>query len=96
MKLCTGMVAAPNNKNRPEPVEKKVFEYVLQQYPENGIGRMLPRILGYADLVMFWNEPTVEWGDDQQWRISGRSRHVLIEAKTVLPSIGELMRQINR
>lgn len=78
-----------------ELVEKKTFEYVLQQHPENGNGRMLPRILGYADLVIFWNDPTVEWGDDQQWHISGRSRRVLIEAKTVLPSIGELMRQIN-
>lgn len=78
-----------------ELVEKKALEYVLQQYPENVNGRSLPRILGYADLVIFWTDPTVEWGDDQNWHLSGRRRQILVEAKTVWPSIGELMRQIN-
>jgi hypothetical protein len=76
-------------------VVKKVVEQVIQQYPENGNGRSLPRILGYADLVISWYDPTIEWGSDQQWHVGGRERQLLVEAKTVLPSLGELMRQLN-
>lgn len=76
-------------------VSKKVVEQVIQQYPENGNGRSLPRILGYADLVISWNDPTIEWGGDRQWHVGGRERKLLVEAKTVLPSLGELMRQLN-
>lgn len=76
-------------------VSKKVVEQVIQQYPENGNGRSLPRILGYADLVISWCDPTIEWGSDQQWHVGWRGRQLLVEAKTVLPSLGELMRQLN-
>ena len=76
-------------------VSSKVIEQVIQQYPENGNGRSLPRILGYADLVVSWHDLTIEWGDDKEWHVGGRDRRLLIEAKTVWPSLGELMRQLN-
>ncbi|KQZ47494.1 hypothetical protein [Massilia sp. Root1485] len=33
--------------------------------------------------------------DDQQWHVTGRGQRLLVEAKTVMPSLGELMRQLN-
>lgn len=75
-------------------VVQKVLEKVIQQYPENG--RSLPRILGYADLVIEWRSYRVSWTDDDNtWHVHWRDRALLVEAKTVLPSLGELMRQIN-
>lgn len=76
-------------------VVKKTLEPVIEQYPEMGNGRSLPRILGYADLVITWYAPQLEWGDDQQWHVTGRGQRLLVEAKTVMPSVGELMRQLN-
>ncbi len=74
---------------------KKTLEKVIEQYPEYSNGRSLPRILGYGDLVITWSTPRVEWEDDQ-WHVSYREAgSLLIEAKTVMPSMGELMRQLN-
>jgi hypothetical protein len=75
-------------------VSKKILEKVIQQYPEGG--RLLPRILGYADLVIEWRSYRVTWcSEDNQWDINSRERALLVEAKTVMPTLGELMRQIN-
>lgn len=75
-------------------VTKKILEKVIQQYPEGS--RSLPRILGYADLVIEWKSCRVTWSpEDSQWYINARDRALLVEAKTVMPSLGELMRQIN-
>jgi hypothetical protein len=77
-------------------VRQKVLEQVIEQHPENANGRSLPRILGYADLVIIWAVPFVEWDAEQdQWQIGWSSQALLVEAKTVLPTLGELMRQLN-
>jgi hypothetical protein len=73
----------------------KTIEQVIEQYPENANGRSLPRILGYGDLLITWSAPRVEWCD-QQWRVWHREAgSLLVEAKTVMPSLGEMMRQLN-
>lgn len=83
----------------PKPTKltgKKALEKVIEQYPESGNGRSLPRILGYADLVICWHSPYVEWDHAaNKWEISGHTYSLLIEAKTALPTLGELMRQLN-
>ena len=74
---------------------RKTIEQVIEQYPEHANGRSLPRILGYGDLLLTWSAPRVEW-DNEQWHVSFRDAgRLLIEAKTVMPSLGELMRQLN-
>jgi hypothetical protein len=75
-------------------VKNRVLEKVIMQHPEHG--RSLPRILGYADLVIEWAEPMVEWSQEHsKWYLSSNGRALLVEAKTTMPSLGELMRQIN-
>lgn len=74
-------------------VAKCILEKVIQQHSENG--RSMPRILGYADLVIQWNYWNLSLFDDKEWRQDARPASVLVEAKTALPSIGELMRQLN-
>lgn len=74
---------------------KKTLEQVIEQYPEHVNGRSLPRILGYGDLLITWSTPRVEW-HNEQWCVSHREAgSLLVEAKTVMPSLGELMRQLN-
>lgn len=77
-------------------VAKKTLEKVIQQYPETETGRSLPRILGYADLMITWRDYSVHWRPEtNQWDITNTTRALIVEAKTVLPSLGELMRQLN-
>jgi hypothetical protein len=74
---------------------KKTLEQVIEQYPENANGRSLPRILGYGDLLITWAAPCVQWWEGQ-WCVSHKDAgSLLVEAKTVMPSLGELMRQLN-
>lgn len=74
---------------------KKTLEQVIEQYAENANGRSLPRILGYGDLLITWFAPSVQWWE-AQWHVSQREAgSLLVEAKTVMPSLGELMRQLN-
>lgn len=78
-----------------EFVGKKALEQVIEQYAENANGRSLPRILGYGDLLIRWHAPCVQWWEGQ-WCVSHREAGaLLVEAKTVMPSLGELMRQLN-
>lgn len=75
-------------------VAKKILEPVIKRHPEHGRG--MPQILGYADLVITWNEQHVWWSStDTKWNTSVRERPILVEVKTKLPSMGELLRQIN-
>jgi hypothetical protein len=93
---------------RPNPqITKKTIEFVLKSY--TGYHEKYERIVGYADLVIETKCPSItpvyksvpmeagravlhshsiSWG-----RREGVS--ILVEAKSVLPTIGELMRQIN-
>lgn len=74
---------------------KKILEQVIEQYPEYVNGRSLPRILGYGDLLLKWFAPRVEW-HNEQWGVAHKEAgSLLVEAKTVMPSLGELMRQLN-
>jgi hypothetical protein len=73
----------------------KTIEQVIEQHPEYVNGRSLPRILGYGDLLIRWFAPRVEWHEGQ-WHVSNRDAGcLLVEAKTAMPSLGELMRQLN-
>lgn len=77
-------------------VAKKTLEKVIQQYPEMGNGRSLPRILGYADLMISWRDYALSWSQESsEWDITGSTRSLIVEVKTALPSLGELMRQLN-
>ncbi|MBR7791671.1 hypothetical protein KDM87_03620 [Undibacterium sp. FT147W] len=87
--------------NLPLPPEKPTnlvyrvtLEKVIQQHSENG--RILPRILGYADALISWSTPSAVWDvQDKCWQITGSQYSILVEVKSTLPSLGELMRQIN-
>lgn len=74
-------------------VTERILERVIQQQPEHG--RSMPRILGYADLVIRWDLRSLGIADEKEWYQQAITRNLLVEAKTTLPSIGELMRQIN-
>ncbi len=58
----SGMAVAdlPPLPEKPKAFDaKKTLEQVIEQYPENGNGRSLPRILGYGDLLITWFSPCV-------------------------------------
>lgn len=75
-------------------VTSRELEKVITQHSEHG--RSLPRILGYADLVIQWGDPRAEWyAEKDKWVVTASTRSLLVEAKTTMPSLGELMRQIN-
>lgn len=75
-------------------VHTVAIEKVIERRPE--FGHSLPRSLGYADLVISWSSLEVHWdSDDSQWHITGSPFALLVEAKTVMPTLGELMRQLN-
>ena len=75
-------------------VKSRVIEHVIQQYPDNS--RSLPRILGYGDLLIVWNDECLDWDDkDKKWLIHNEVHHLLVEVKSILPTLGELMRQVN-
>lgn len=93
---------------RPNPhVFKKTLEYVLKSY--TGYQERTERIVGYADLLIQTEVPRIvpkykavatKFGDrvfDGFQLIWSRERGapcILVEAKSVLPTVGELMRQI--
>jgi hypothetical protein len=99
--------AFTNANPRPNPrISKKTLEYVLKSY--TGYRGSMERMVGYADLLIETELPRVKPkykvastqravdifdGFQITW-----SRHeapaILVEAKSVLPTIGELMRQI--
>lgn len=94
---------------RPAPrITKKTLEYVLTSY--TGHGKKLERIVGYADLVLETEIPQIYpdykanpkgYGDDVfdgfvlGWSRRNDAPKILVEAKSVMPTVGELMRQIN-
>lgn len=87
---------------RPNPrICGKTIEYVLKSY--TGYQDRMERIVGYADLLIETELPAVAVSDDdthiiQAWTkdLGRRQRapRVLVEAKSVMPTFGELMRQI--
>jgi hypothetical protein len=97
-----------NNNPRPNPrIFKKTLEYVLRSY--TGYQNKLERIVGYADLVIHTELPLItprykasdiKYGNDIfdgyeiSWDSGQRAPRILVEAKSVLPTVGELMRQI--
>lgn len=93
---------------RPNPrVFKRTLECVLRSF--TGYQDKLERIVGYADLLIQTELPnvsprykaaTTRGGDDVlvgfelTWSRSREAPVILVEAKSVLPTVGELMRQI--
>ncbi len=93
---------------RPNPrVFRKTLEYVLRSY--TGHERQLERIVGYADILIQTEIPIVTpkyvpnqtpYADDIfdgyeiTWSQGRDAPVLLVEAKSVLPTVGELMRQI--
>lgn len=87
---------------RPNPrARKKTLEYVLTT--QTGYQGKLEKIVGYADLLIDVEFPCVSINESEDgvhlvWRhgrdLPANQASVLVEAKSVLPSIGELMRQI--
>ena len=99
LRIPEGMTleALPPLPEKPtEVVHKRSLETVIREYAENG--RSIPRILGYADMVISWSPWYLKWdGEDNTWHphSSHHSYRTLVEVKTSLPTIGELMRQLN-
>lgn len=102
------MASAFANANpRPNPrIFKKTLEYVLKSY--TGYQDKMERIVGYADLLIETECPRVRpkykaaairGGDDVLdgvelgWSRDREAPCILGEAKSILPSVGELMRQ---
>ena len=102
------MASAFANANpRPNPrIFKKTLEYVLKSY--TGYQDKMERIVGYADLLIETECPRVSpkykaaairGGDDVLdgvelgWSRDREAPCILGEAKSILPSVGELMRQ---
>lgn len=101
--------AFTNANPRPNPrICRKTLEGVLKSY--TGHNDKIERIVGYADLLIetecprvvpTYNNSGAGYTRDEfdGFEISWASRRsvplVLVEAKTVIPSVGELLRQIN-
>lgn len=93
------------NNPRPNPrVTERTLEYVLKSY--TGHNKKYERIVGYADLLIKTVAPQII-GDYKYNSYSGfveelnkyeivwrTARDILVEAKSQLPTVGELMRQI--
>lgn len=89
---------------RPNPkIQKKTLEYVLKSY--TGYQDKTERLVGYADLVIHSGLPCVAPkykqvsklqvfdGFELTWTPQN-APVILVEAKSVMPTLGELMRQI--
>lgn len=89
-------------------ITKKTIEYVLMSY--TGHGKNLEKIVGYADLLLETEIPQIfttfkenpnGYGEDEfdgfalGWSRRNDAPRILVEVKSVLPTVGELMRQIN-
>lgn len=97
-----------NANVRPNPrVFNKTIEYVLKSH--TGYQNRMERIVGYADLLIETELPRVRpkykaaatrGGDDifdgfeLTWSREREAPCILVEAKSSLPTVGELMRQI--
>jgi len=93
---------------RPDPrIHKKTLEYVLRSH--TGYGDRFERIVGYADILVATAVPKVGPryirnpsgygreivdGFKVEWSTESEAPRILIEAKSVLPTVGELMRQV--
>lgn len=83
---------------RPTPrIAERVLEYVIQREP--AYARGTGQIIGYADLLIRLELPALvvphQRGEyELRWHQSERAK-VLVEVKSVLPTLGELMRQLN-
>lgn len=91
---------------RPVPrIKAKKLEYVLHSY--SGYQDKVERLVGYADLLITTELPclypirdydSIAYGKSQltgfrlQWN---QGPSILVEAKSTMPTLGELMRQIN-
>ena len=80
---------------RPNPKASKVeLEYTLVK--RHGHNRQLEQIVGYADLMVHVGIPELSAYDDEPFRVwFGGKEQILVEVKSKLPTLGELMRQIN-
>jgi hypothetical protein len=94
---------------RPNPkIVRKALEYVLKSH--TGYHNNLEKIVGYADLVIETKCPSIKpmykvvpmqaekavlHGHSISWGRREGIASILVEAKSILPTIGELMRQIN-
>lgn len=97
-----------NANPRPAPrIFKKTLEYVLKK--RTGYNNNIEQIVGYADLMLEIESPQLHpiykklatnYDEDEiagfelGWSPDGRESRILIEAKSVLPTVGELMRQV--
>ncbi|OYU44192.1 MAG: hypothetical protein CFE44_14255, partial [Burkholderiales bacterium PBB4] len=92
--------------SRPVPrIKAKKLEYVLRSY--SGYQDKVERLVGYADLLITTELPCVYPIRDFNSIAYGRSQlkgfelkwaqgpSILVEAKSMMPTLGELMRQIN-
>ena len=100
--------AFAKSNRRPNPrISNKSLEHVLRSY--TGFRNDIERIVGYADLLIEIALPRVTHNYIEQrgkypdyvfvdcditWSSEHRSPRIVVEAKSVLPTIGELMRQI--
>jgi hypothetical protein len=100
--------AFKNSNPRPNPrAFKKTLEFVLKSY--TGYQNKMERIVGYADLLIetqlpsiypMYRAATITGGEDEidgyelGWSSDRKAPHMLVEAKSILPTVGELMRQI--
>jgi hypothetical protein len=89
---------------RPNPqIFKKALEPVLKSY--SGHNNNYERIVGYGDVLLTYYTPTVSHIYDPNilsnrdavvgYQVGSEGYQLLVEAKTVLPTLGELMRQLN-
>lgn len=94
---------------RPNPrVYNKELEYVLKSY--SGYGDRQEKIVGYADLLLETELPGVfptykpssrGYSQDEfdnftlKWSRGRPAPRILVEVKSFMPTMGELMRQIN-
>lgn len=85
-------------------VFKRELEAVLREREPEWHPRQLPRnqrILGYADLLLHCTgeqlgaSQLVSGREPPEWFVREESFRIVVEAKSKLPTVGELMRQLN-
>jgi hypothetical protein len=101
-------IAREFQKKNPRPlprIKAKKLEYVLHSY--SGYQNSVSKLVGYADLVIETEMPCLKEIIDYSSAPYGRSElkelklqwskgpSILVEAKSIMPTLGELMRQIN-
>lgn len=88
-------------------IRGREWEAVLRERDPEYHPRQLPRnqrLLGYADLLVHFSLQQLGVAERQggpsgrdhaEWYVREREFRLIVEVKTILPTIGELMRQIN-